>query len=231
MASKRKPGKYDHLFPKLKKLPPADLEYQQRVDETKKLLRRCASCDGTGKLKTPLSSADESHTCDFCDGTGRRKLTGKALSDLYVIARSDKETLEHMAREANLELEAISQMLVASQEVGDSDWGAFGASERAIKLTNGDSIRVQPEVFAMPRNKNDFREWCYTHGLRSKMELPDKATSDLVKLRLLNGESEPSGIEVYVRTRIVYTPMKMEVTSSSPGGDEQSNAVDSAEVF
>lgn len=231
MAAKRKPGKYDHLFPKLKKLPPQDLEYQLRVEETKKLLRRCVSCEGNGKTPSIDEPTDQKYypddapACFHCNGTGRRKLTGQALSSLYVIARADKETLEHMTKEANLELEAVSQMLVASQESGDSDWGAFGASERAIKLTDGDAIRVQPEVFAMPRDKNAFREWCYANGLRSKMELPDKPTTDLVKLRLLNGETEPKGIEVYVRTRIVYTPMKTEVSSN------EQPIEDNAEVF
>lgn len=229
MAAKRKPGKYDHLFPKLKKLPPQDLEYQVRVEETKRLLRRCNSCDGTGTIRVPFEPGyDANEPCPHCNGSGRRKLTGSALSELYVIARADKETLEAMTKEANLELEAVSQMLVASQESGDSDWGAFGASDRALKLTNGDSIRVQPEVFALPRNKQEFREWCYQNGLRGKMELPDKPTSDLVKLRLLNGEAEPTGVEVYVRTRIVYTPMKTEVTSQT--SDDQNNATD-AEVF
>lgn len=221
--AKRKPGKYDHLLPHLPKLPPSDLEYQQKVEDEKKRLRQCSACDGSG-IEGGKYVAD-AKPCVQCDGLGRRTMNGQRLADLYVIARADVETVADAMFRANLQMEAVSQMLIASQEAGDTDWGAFGASDKSLKMTNGDNIRTQPEIYPVPKDKNAFREWCFANGLRSKMELPPKPMTDLAKLRLLNGEPEPTGLTVYVRTKIVYTPLKTEVAAN--GEEHASNDTES----
>jgi hypothetical protein len=150
---------------------------------------------------------------------------------IYAQVRADKELMEAAVSAMGVELTAVEQLLIASQEQGDSDWGAYGASDRGIKMTDGDALRVQPEVFAMVRNKNDFRDWCFKNEtLKANMELPEKKTNDLIKSLLLNGKSEPPGIEVYVRTRIVYTPMKnMEVNDTAADATAQDD--DSEKLF
>lgn len=216
--AKRKPGKYDHLLPKLPKLPPSDLAYQQKVEDEKNRLRICPTCNGKKTVddhSLHVPPIITKHTCGSCDGTGRRKMNGNTLAELYVIARADVETVAEASFRANLEIEAVSQLLIASQDAGDADWGAFGASDKSLKMTNGDTVRTQPEIYPVPKDKSAFREWCYANGLRSKMELPVKPMTDLAKLRLLNGESEPTGLTIYVRTKIVYVPLKTEVTSST----------------
>lgn len=227
--AKRKPGKYDHLFPKLRKLPPQDLEYQQKVECIKKEIRKCTDCESGQQIANPSGDEVEYRACETCGGTGRRTLTGALLVAEYAQARAQKELLEDAVSKLGVEVEALTQLLIASQEQGDSDWGAYGASDRSIKMTDGDALRVQPDVFAMVRDKKAFRDWCYTNAtLTENMELPEKKTNDLIKAILLNGKKEPPGIEVYVRTRVVYTPMKTEVTSSS---DEQTNSDEQAEIF
>jgi hypothetical protein len=228
--AKRKPGKYDHLFPKLRKLPPQDLEYQQKVECIKKEIRTCVACEGRKTTSHTMVGEDRHDIpCSECNGTGRRTLTGGLLVAEYAQARAQKELLEDAVSKLGVEVEALTQLLIASQEQGDSDWGAYGASDRSIKMTDGDALRVQPDVFAMVRDKKAFRDWCYTNAtLTENMELPEKKTNDLIKAILLNGKKEPPGIEVYVRTRVVYTPMKTEVTSSS---DEQTNNDEQAEIF
>lgn len=227
--AKRKPGKYDHILPKLRKLPPQDLEYQQKVETVKATIRKCVACEGAGKRQ--VSEGHVEDPCMTCLGTGRRKLTGQVLVAEYATARAQKEYLEDIVSKLGVEVEALNQMLVASQEQGDSDWGAFGASDRAIKMTDGDSLRVQPEIFAVVRDKAAFRDYCFkSEKLTANMELPEKKTNDLLKAILLNGAKEPPGIEVYVRTRVVYTPMKMEVTSSS-SDEANDNKNDDAEIF
>jgi hypothetical protein len=186
--AKRKPGKYDHLLHKYPKLPPEDLAHHDRIQLHKQQLK-----------------ADN----------GGANFTATRAAELYTLARMYKAQLEIAESDVNLELEALTQLLVESQEDKAPEWGAFGASDRSLRLTTGDALRVQPEIFAMVRDKNNFRDWCVAQQLRSQMELPDKKTQDLTKLRLLNGEPEPTGIEVYVRTRIVFTPMTVEQTSAS----------------
>ncbi len=208
--AKRKPGKYDHLLPHLPKLPPSDLEYQMKVEDEKKRLRTCLKCEGRKTRHEVAGDETIAIPCDACAGTGRRKLNGQALAELYIVARADVETVAEAASRANLEMEAVSQLLIASQEAGDKDWGAFGASDRGLKLTNGDSIRTQPEIYPVPSDKAEFRKWCYDNGFTDKMELPVKPMTDEAKRRLLNGETEPKGLKIYVRTKIVYTPLKTE---------------------
>jgi len=227
--AKKKPGKYDHLLPNLPPLPPSDLDYQAKVEDEKIRMRTCAECYGTGyrplsfvevsaRVADPQLSEEDKLSlpvCGFCGGQGWRRLDAQQLAARYVIARADVATVEAAAFRANLALEAVSQMLIANNDTKkDPAWGAFGASDNALKMTNGDNIRLQGAPFPLANDKDKFRDWCYDNGLRGKMELPAKPLLDMVKLRLLNGDSDPEGVKTYVRTSIVYTPMKTEVASS-----------------
>lgn len=201
--AKRRPGKYDHLLHKFKKLPPADLKQQEKINHRKVTLRDCPRCDG-GR-QSPIGV-----TCGTCEGTGQWQLTASRLSDLYVIARADLETILLAASAANIELEALTQLLIESQENKAPEWGAFGASDRSLKMTNGDTIRVQSELYGTIKSKAAFRAWCYNNELTVHMELPEKKTQDLVKARAINAQLEPDGIEIFTRAKIVYTPLKTE---------------------
>ena len=213
----RKPGKYDHLLHKFKKMPPSYLKQQERINLRKISLRECPNCDGSGSVD--LLSGGE--LCDLCLGTGEWELTATRLAALYVIARADVATIMAAAAMASVELEALTQLLIDSQEDKAPEWGAFGASDRGMKLTNGDALRVQPELHGTVKNKAAFRQWCFDNGQTTHMELPEKKTQDLVKLRLLNGQLDPDGIEVFTRARIVYTPLKMEGTPATSDDDTQ----------
>jgi len=210
--AKRKPGKYDHLLAKYKKLPPDDLKQHEKIQHRKITLRTCPRCDGS-KLENDVA---ENGPCHMCNGSGEWELTATRLAELYIIARADVETLLHIVSVANVELEAVTQLLIESQENQAPEWGAFGASDRAMKLTNGDTIRVQPELYGTANSKADFRVWCYNNGLRGDMELPEKKTQDIVKARALVADKEPDGIEIFTRAKIVYTPMKTEASAQQP---------------
>jgi hypothetical protein len=228
MAGKRKPGKYDHILPHLPPLPPGDAEYQMKVETEKERLRQCPECEGTGKREMSTSLArvvsdTPKDNCGFCGGTGRRRMDAQTIAALYIIARADVATVDAAAFRANLELEAVSQLLIANNDTKkDPAWGSFGASPNAIKLTDGDNIRLQGVPFPLPSDKAKFREWCFANGYRDKMVLPDKELSDLSKTRLLNGQPQPDGVKAYVRTTIVYTPLKTEVAAdeSKPTEDD-----------
>ncbi len=232
MAGKRKPGKYDHILPHLPPIPPGDAEYQMKVETEKERLRQCPECDGTGKRALTVRGLPDNATdyepqhiavteddppCGFCDGTGRRRMDAQMIAALYIIARADVATVEAAAFRANLELEAVSQLLIANNDTKkDPAWGAFGASPNSIKMTNGDNIRLQGAPFPLPSDKAKFREWCFANGYRDKMVLPDKELSDLSKACLLNGQPQPDGVKAYVRTTIVYTALKTEVAADEP---------------
>jgi ribosomal protein L37AE/L43A len=221
-VAKRKPGKYDHLLPKLKALPPGDPVRQAKIDFVKQDIRKCKTCDGTGTVRDDV----ESWPCTHCNN-GRRKLTGSVLVDEYTQTRLQKEALEAAVAALGIELEACEQLLIASQQAGDPDWGAFGGSDRTVKMTDGDTLRVQPEVYAMVKDKAVFRHWCMQNNLANKMELPEKPTHDLMKIRLLNGQPEPPGTEAYVRTRIVFAPFKVK----TEGETDTNNIEDDTQIF
>lgn len=213
--AKRKPGKYDHLLPKLPKLPPQDLEYQLRVEDVKNMLRKCSACEGTGH-----SAWQNDEICTSCEGTGRRRLNGSDIGKMYAEARANAAEIEAVQKASNLELEALSQLLVASQDSGNADWGAYGASERSLKLVNGDTIRVQPEIYPDESNKAGFRDWCYANGFTNEMELPHSKLVALVKKRLFEGKADPDHVKVYVRNKIVYTPFKAAAESEVPANTD-----------
>jgi hypothetical protein len=233
----KRPGKYDHLLHKYPKTNEANGEkigYQDHVEDAKKALRKCPYCHGIGKTfvcdcNQTIAQVDlEAHAsdcqlritipcdCASCAGTGRRTLTPTVMAQEYVKRRKEKDVAEALVSLLNLEIEAISQMLVASQELGEEGWGAYGAADNALRLTTGDGIRLQPEIYPVVSDKAAFRDWCVggpqlaSMKLGAKMALPPKDMSDLVKDRLLNGQPEPDGIKVFVKTKIVYSEMQTE---------------------
>lgn len=231
MAAK-KPGKYDHLLPKLPKTTGIDDSYQARVEVEKTKFRKCATCKDL--------SAELQASCIVCKGTGRRALVPDLLATLYAKQRAEKEIAELVLSQVNCELEALTQMLIASQENGEVGWGAYGAADNALRLTSGDGLRTQPEIYPVVFDKAAFRNWLIREGmngsvdlmidaaqlnsmlfqlgsnkLTSKLTLPPKELSDMVKDRLLRGMPEPDGVKVFVKTKIVFSEMKTETVDNS----------------
>jgi hypothetical protein len=108
--------------------------------------------------------------------------------------------------DSNLLLEALTQLLVESQEQGQEGWGQYGASETTMRLVNGDAIRVQPEPYTVTENADEIRQYFIDNGLIRKLTPPWMTINALNKERLLNGESELPGTKLYVKTKLVFTP-------------------------
>lgn len=215
--AKRKPGKYDHLLAKYPKMPPQDLKHQEKINHRKVTLRECPRCKTVGFLLDENGDLTED-PCSTCNGTGEWELTAPRLAELYINARADAMMVAIAASASNVELEALTQLLIDSQQNPDPEWGAFGASDRSLKLTNGDVLRVQPTLRGniTTKNRELFRKWCYANGLLDHMELPEKKTQDLIKARLLTGELDPEGVDIYTTAGLVYVPLKTEVASDTP---------------
>lgn len=224
----KKPGKYDHLLPNLPKTHGTEAKYQDRVEAQKKELRKCQTCKDL--------SAELQASCIACNGNGRRKLTPELMGVLFAQQRARKELVELTLSAVNCELEALTQMLIASQEQNESGWGAYGAADNALRLTSGDGLRTQPEIYPVVFDKNAFRDWLVgltvfenetdeyraarlasfaANPLTSKLTLPIKELNDMVKDRLLRGQPEPPGVKVYVRTKIVFSEMQTETVAET----------------
>lgn len=231
----KKPGKYDHLLPKLPKTHGTDDSYQARVEVEKANLRKCTTCKGVGHHRQPLeTTVDAEVSCGDCNGTGRRKLTADLIATLYAKQRAEKDIVELALSQINCELEALTQLLIASQEQAEPGWGAFGAADNQLRLTSGDAVRTNPEIYPVVFDKNAFRDWLVARTstpeepeqflrqrieafardpLTSKLTLPPKALTDMVKDRLLRGQPEPDGVKVFVKTKVTFSPLQTETVS------------------
>lgn len=256
----RKPGKYDHLLPNLPKTTGLDASYQDRVELEKAKLRRCTTCKGTGAFR-PLCDCGQGDAqedleyhasdcvlrlphpdavCDACKGTGRRVVTALTLGIVYAKQRAERDIMEATLSQLNCELEASSQMLIASEEKQEDGWGAYGAAGNALRLTNGDGMRVQPEIYPVVFDKHAFRNWLISrtvsdkqspeyraailnsiasNSLTSKLILGPKDLTAFIKERMLNGEPEPDGVKIFVKSKIVFSELKTE-TAPSDGESE-----------
>ena len=121
--------------------------------------------------------------------------TPKAILKLYVKQRKVRNKAKDNLGQANLELEAISQLLIEQFE-------AEGIESK--KLETGESLSVHPEPYPVINNNEVFRLWCVKEGLERLMKLPWQSTSAIVKERLLNGEAEPPGVTTYSKQKISF---------------------------
>lgn len=222
--AKKKSGKYDAVMRALPKTTGIDAHYQTRVDVQKSELRKCDNCAGTG-----------AGDCLACNGTGTRKVTPDLLATIYAMKRAELEIAQSVVSGINCEIEALTQLLTESQERQEPGWGAFGAADNAIKLTGGDALRLQPEIYPTVKDKKAFRNWLIAQAMdglsdldtaaiiarfdetltTTAITLPPKAFTDLIKDRLLEGMPEPDGISVFVKTKVVFTEFKPDALSEA----------------
>lgn len=171
-------GKYAAILPKLEHLPPQDPGYQAKVD----------------RLKAALTEAGY---------TSAPKLANK-----YRLLRSEKEHFKSELYTTEMYLAACEQLLVASNQADDPDWGQYGATSNMLRLANGDKIEVRAEPYAAIEDRDKVREWAIKEGLERLLALPWQTLNDQMKQRLLKGESEPDGVKAFYINKIVFTRNK-----------------------
>jgi hypothetical protein len=117
-----------------------------------------------------------------------------ALARTYASLRDKKTRIEEELKGVNLQIEAVSQLLVVAYETD---------SLVTLKLTSGRSVRVQPEPYAQVEDKEKFRLWCIENKLEKEMHLAWQSTNSLTKERLLEGQPEPDGIKAFIKDKII----------------------------
>lgn len=206
--AKARPGKYDAIVVDLKHAPTKDVPYQQKVDKVKE----------EWKDVDVLTVVDEYRT--LRRGTGLRMLkalqeAAKAL-DVFALTQEEeamilvrtlgKEGIEALDYLCNLRIEAATQLLVASQDRGDEPWGKFGVKDNAIRLENGDTIRVHAEPYGQVKDKEAFRLWCIKNGYETQLQLWPATMNAIAKERRLNGDPDPDGVEVFRKEQVKFIP-------------------------
>jgi hypothetical protein len=174
------PSKYDAILPKLKDLPPQDPAWQAKVDLVKHAI-----------INDPKISKSPSN-----------------LARMFAAARNAKDKLEADLYDANTDIEALTQMLVESQEEAGAEWGTYGAQKNMLRLVSGDKIEVRREPYATVKDKDALREWAVKNELQRLLSIHHKTLEGLVRERLMKGDAEPDGVEVFVKKKIIFTKMK-----------------------
>ena len=121
--------------------------------------------------------------------------TSAELVRAYVQARDEVSEAKKKLYEANLQLEAVTQLLTDRFEDEDIT---------SIKVS-GATVRVQIEPYAVIKDKELFRLWCINNDLKESLALPWSTANMITKERVLAGEPEPSGIEVYQKHKVVLS--------------------------
>lgn len=174
-------SKYAKVLPGLKPAPVADVGYQQKVDE----------------VKLSLISDEQGN---------RRSATDLAL--IYADLCDEDAVVKRLQYDINLKFEALTQLLTASQAAAEAEWGKYGVEDNALRLETGDTFRVQPEPYGQVMNKEEFRRWCVENGYERQLQLWPSIMNAVCKERLLEGKPLPDGCDVFLKTKIVYTPKK-----------------------
>jgi hypothetical protein len=134
--------------------------------------------------------------------------TTAQLVDVYTTLRREKERVDALLSIVNIRLEAVMQLLDASQEAGVDGWGQYGVGDNAVRLANGDTLRVDRKPYGQVKDKEAFRLWCVANGYEGQMQLWPTTMNTIVKERVLSGDALPDGTDVFSKATIVYTPAK-----------------------
>lgn len=161
-------GKYDEVVDKLPMLPAEEPAYQAKVEAKQREI--------FGEIGSALSSG--------------------SIAQLYATSRMEKEELEKKLYEVNLELNAITQMLVDRYEIDGIN---------SLKLDSGETIRLQYEPYAVVEDREKVWQWCKDNGHEREMQLHWSTLNTITKDRLLQGQSEPDGVRAYVKVKPIFS--------------------------
>jgi hypothetical protein len=161
-------GKYDAVIDNLPTLQAEEPNYQLKVEAKKREI--------FGEIGDALSSG--------------------SVAQLYKNARLEKEDLEEQLYDTNLELTAITQMLIDRYEID-------GIS--SLKLDSGEKVSIQYEPYAVVEDRAKVWEWCKENGYEREMQLNWATLNAVTKDRLLQGLSEPEGVRAYVKIKPIFS--------------------------
>lgn len=160
-------GKYDHLVDSLPTLQREEPTYQAKVDAKKR------------EIYEELGEA----------------LSSPSMAILFKRAREDKDGAERILYDINLELTAITQMLIDRYEIDGIT---------STRLDTGETVSIQYEPYAVVEDKEKVWQWCKDNGYEREMQLNWKTLNAITKERLLQGQPEPDGVRAHSLVKPSY---------------------------
>lgn len=160
------PGKWSGLRGAVEKAP-VDLDFQGKVNVSKTAL-----------------AWDEKES--------RARKTAE-LARLFCERRDKKDQLEASIKELNVELEALSQMMIAAMEKEGTDM---------FRLDSGDSLSIKDEPYCSVAEKQTFIAWVKETNQEDLLTVHYQTLSGITKTMLKEGRSAPPGIKVFLKQSI-----------------------------
>jgi hypothetical protein len=164
-------GKYAEIIDDLPRLKAENPTYQNKVNDRKK------------EILEEIGDA----------------LSSSSLALLYRQQRQEKEEIEAQLSLANLDLEAITQLLTDRYEIDEIS---------SVSLDDGDTVRVDLEPYAKIEDAQKLWDWAKANDMERSMQLPWQTVNSMMKEMLLQGMNEPDGVVAYQRPKIVFTRAK-----------------------
>lgn len=112
--------------------------------------------------------------------------------------RDEKDALEEKVKKINVELEALSQLMVSEMETDRIDM---------LRLSSGDSLSIKDEPYASVEDKSKFISWIKESGQEDLLSVHYQTMLAMVKDRLVSGGQPPPGLKLFIKQSITrYRP-------------------------
>lgn len=115
------------------------------------------------------------------------------LGRVFATTKRRKQTLEHKIKRLNVELEALSQVLVEALEDQELT---------KVELRGGVTLYISDEPYVTVENKQKMFRWIKANRAIYLLSIHHGALNAFVKDRLAAGMGAPAGAKVYMKTSI-----------------------------
>src|SRR5271169_6001054 len=113
------------------------------------------------------------------------------LARLFSERYAAKEGFEEIIAEHNIQLEALSQLLVERLEESDT---------QKVELSSGATIYLQDTPYPSIENKEFFYKWLHKENLDGLLTLNHQTLKGIVSERLQQGKPLPGGTKCFLKT-------------------------------
>lgn len=111
----------------------------------------------------------------------------------YCAVRDEKDELEERIKKLNVELEALSQLLITDMEREGTD---------LFRLQTGESLSIKDEPYVSIANKDVFLGWIKQNNMEDLLTVHYMTMSSMTKDRLVQGLEPPPGLKVFLKQSI-----------------------------
>ncbi len=114
------------------------------------------------------------------------------LAVRFAAARAEKQRLEDQIYDRNIEIEALSQLLVEALEV---------QSLEKVELSSGALVFIQDTPYPVVKDKAALLAWIKKQRMNDLLGVNYQTLKGLTNERLVAGQPPPPGVECFLKTQ------------------------------